>query len=75
VAPPVFQSCSWRDTSGKTFYLGHWEGDGYLAPWTTNPPPAAIQGMIDWLNNRQQAIDDAKRDTAFQDVNVFCLAD
>ena len=63
------------DNSGKTFYLGHWEGDGYLAPWTTNPPPAAIQGMIDWLNNRQQAIDDAKRDIAFQDVNVFGYAE
>jgi hypothetical protein len=61
--------------SGKTFYLGHWEGDGYLVPWTTNPPPAAVQGMIDWLNNRQQAIDDAKRATPHTNVNVFCYAE
>ena len=51
------------NNSGKTFYLGHWEGDGYLKVnnWTTNPSPATIQGMIGWLNNRQKAVDDAKR--------------
>ena len=29
------------NNSGKTFYLGHWEGDGYLDVngWTTNPGP------------------------------------
>ncbi|MDE3066326.1 MAG: DUF2341 domain-containing protein [Verrucomicrobiota bacterium] len=61
------------NNSGKTFYLGHWEGDGYLKvnDWTTNPSPATIQGMIGWLNNRQQAVDDAKRDTVFTNVNVF----
>ena len=63
------------NNSGKTFYLGHWEGDGYLAPWTTNAPPTAIQGMIDWLNNRQKAIDDAKHATVFTNVNVFGYAE
>jgi hypothetical protein len=66
------------NNSGKTFYLGHWEGDWYLLPnydTTTNPSPVAIQGMVDWLNNRQQAVDDAKRDTAFTNVNVFCYAE
>jgi Concanavalin A-like lectin/glucanases superfamily/Domain of unknown function (DUF2341) len=63
------------NNSGKTFYLGHWEGDGYLTPWTTNAPPVTIQGMIDWLNNRQKAIDDAKHDSAFTNVNVFCYAE
>ena len=50
------------NNSGKTFYLGHWEGDGYLEinGWTTNPPAIYIQGMIGWLNNRQKAVDDAK---------------
>jgi hypothetical protein len=61
--------------SGKTFYLGHWEGDGYFTPWTTNPTPTAIQGMIDSLNNRQNAIDDAKAATAFSNVNVFGYAE
>jgi len=69
------------NNSGKTFYLGHWEGDGYLnaavdgKDWATNPSPAAVQGMIDYLNNRQQAIDDAKRDSAFTNVAVFHYAE
>ena len=64
--------------SGKSFYLGHWEGDWYLLPnynTATNPTPTAIQGMIDWLNNRQKAIDDAKRDTPHSDVSVFGYAE
>src|ERR1051326_8041546 len=61
------------NNSGKTFYLGHWEGDGYLSVnnWSTNPPPAEIPAMVAWLNNRQKAIDDAKAATAFSNVNVF----
>ena len=38
--------------SGKTFYLGHWEGDWSLlghTDRTKDPPPEAIRGMIDWL--------------------------
>ena len=65
------------NNSGKTFYLGHWEGDGYLRinNWTTDPPAVTIQGMIGWLNNRQQAVDDAKRDTTYTNVNVFNYAE
>ena len=65
------------NNSGKTFYLGHWEGDGYLKVnnWTTNPSPTMVQGFIDCLNNRQKAIDDAKAATAFTNVNVFCYAE
>jgi hypothetical protein len=65
------------NNSGKTFYLGHWEGDGYLKVnnWTTNPSATAIQGMIGWLNNRQEAVDDAKRDTAFTNVEVYNYAE
>ena len=66
------------NNSGKTFYLGHWEGDWYLLPdynTSTNPNPIAIQGMIDWMNNRQKAVDDAKRDTPFTNVNVFCYTE
>ncbi|MCS5711284.1 protein kinase domain-containing protein [Candidatus Berkiella aquae] len=49
----------------KTFYIGHWEGDWYLLPdydASKNPSPERIQGMIDWLNVRQKAVDDARRD-------------
>jgi len=61
------------NNSGKTFYLGHWEGDGYLEVnnWTTNPPPGYTSNMVIWLNVRQAAVDDAKRSTAFTNVNVY----
>jgi hypothetical protein len=60
--------------SGKSFYLGHWEGDWYLLPGyntSTNPSPAAIQGMIDWLNTRQAAVDDAMREVPHESVAVY----
>jgi Concanavalin A-like lectin/glucanases superfamily/Domain of unknown function (DUF2341) len=69
------------NNSGKTFYLGHWEGDGYLnvtvngTAWATNPPAITIQGMIGWLNNRQQAVDDAKSATPHTNVYVFNYAE
>jgi hypothetical protein len=67
-----------HNNSGKTFYLGHWEGDWYLLPnynTSTNPSPVAIQGMIDWLNNRQKAVDDAKAAIAHRNVDVFNYAE
>lgn len=58
--------------TGKTFMLGHWEGDWYLAyTREERPTPVKIKGMIDWLNVRQKAIDDAKRDTPSSKVNVY----
>ena len=65
------------NNSGKTFYLGHWEGDGYLSVnnWSTNPSPAVVQGMIDWENTRQKAVDDAKAATIYSNVNVYYYAE
>jgi len=60
--------------TGKTFLLGHWEGDWYLHPNYNpkqNPTPKAIRSMIEWLNIRQKAIDDAKRDTIHSGVNLY----
>ena len=62
--------------SGKAFYLGHWEGDwhlrsGYNAKDDSVVKPEAVQGMVDWLNTRQRAVDDAKRDTPHEDVWVY----
>lgn len=62
--------------TGKTFYLGHWEGDGWLRGSArtqddANVTPVAVQGMIDWLNTRQRAVDDAKRDTPHHGVEVW----
>jgi hypothetical protein len=65
------------NNSGKTFYLGHWEGDGYLENnnWATNPLPSWCPGFVGYLNNRQKAIDDAKSATVFSNVNVFGYAE
>jgi len=60
--------------SGKVFLLGHWEGD-WLLHGNYDPksdiPDVAVRGMIDWLNIRQKAIDDAKKDTPHHDAQVF----
>ncbi len=65
------------NNSGKTFYLGHWEGDGYLSVnnWTTNPSPAVVTNMILWENNRQKAVDDAKAATSRTNVSVYYYAE
>ena len=62
--------------SGKTFFLGHWEGDGWLRGSVAKEndakvTPVATQGMVDWLNTRQRAVDDAKRDTPHHGVAVW----
>jgi hypothetical protein len=66
------------DGSGKRFYLGHWEGDNMLRPGGIGPAGdeamadgKRVRGFIDWLRIRQQAIDDAKRDTPHADVEVW----
>ena len=64
------------DGSGKAFYLGHWEGDGMLRHSIAREndarvTPQAVQGMVDWLNARQAAVDDAKRDTPHSGVDVW----
>lgn len=48
----------------RTFYLGNWEGDWYLINPDTQADPDAkrIQGMVDWVNIRQKAVDDARND-------------
>jgi len=64
--------------AGKTFYLGHWEGDWELrgrAGSSKDPTPEAISRKIQWLNERQKAVDDAKRDTPHDGVDVFCYAE
>ena len=63
--------------SAKSFYLGHWEGDGYLSVnnWSTNPSAAVVTGMILWENVRQKAVDDAKASTSYSNVNVFYYAE
>jgi hypothetical protein len=62
--------------TGKSFYLGHWEGDGLLRGSVARENDALVtsqkvQGMIAWLNVRQKAVDDAKRDTPHEGVEVW----
>ncbi len=58
--------------SEKTFFIGNWEGDWYLLqrkdgctiePCTTEPKQVNADNMAAWLNTRQQAVDDARKDT------------
>jgi len=61
--------------SGKTFFLGHWEGDWeLLGSYDRDQPtvdPVRISGMIDWLRARQNAVDDAKQKIPHQQVEVY----
>lgn len=60
--------------TGKKFYLGNWEGDWHLF-WDYNvkkpADPATIQGIIDWFNIRQKAVDDAKKSVPHHDVELY----
>ena len=60
--------------TGKRFYLGHWEGDWHLRPQFDPKKPfpdGYRERFIDWLGVRQRAIDDAKRETAHKDVEIW----
>ena len=62
--------------NGKTFYLGHWEGDGWLRGTVAKEndakvTPEKVQRMAGWLNTRQRAVDDAKRDAVYRGVQVW----
>lgn len=64
--------------TGKQFYLGHWEGDWYLLPGYNvdhKPTVTSIEGMIQYYNARQNALDEAKNLTADSDVDVYQYAE
>lgn len=66
------------NNTGKTFYLGHWEGDWYLLPnYDRNyvPSDERCRNMARWYRTRQNAVDKAKSDTQFSGVNVFHYAE
>ena len=60
--------------TGKVFMIGNWEGDWHLR-WDYKPKnpanPKTIEGMTRWLNIRQQAIDDAKKNTPHKNVDMY----
>jgi len=60
--------------SGKVFYLGNWEGDWHLrSDYDRTKPvnPKTLKGMTRWAKTRQKAIDDAKRDNNYKNVEVY----
>jgi hypothetical protein len=61
--------------SGKTFFIGNWEGDWHLLRENYNydldPAPEAIEGAIEWFNLRQQAISDAIKQTPHHEVEIY----
>lgn len=60
--------------TGKTFMLGNWEGDWLLHKKKDRdsvPSQQRIEGMTDWINIRQQAIDDAKKNVKHQNVQLY----
>ena len=64
--------------SGKKFFIGHWEGDWYLLDNYNPdfiPSEERIKGMIQWYITRQNAVDEALKNTPHQDVEVFTYAE
>jgi hypothetical protein len=62
------------DTAGKTFFLGHWEGDWYLLPdkdVKKDASPELIAAMIEWLSIRQKAVDDARAEVPYAKCRVY----
>lgn len=60
--------------TGKVFLLGNWEGDWHLRwDYDRNKPvePGTVEGMTRWLDIRQKAVDDAKRDTPHKEVELY----
>ena len=59
--------------TGKSFYLGNWEGDWLLTHTNPEYEPTTeeVRNMINWANTRQKAVDDARRDTTHAKVNVY----
>ena len=66
------------DTAGKTFFLGHWEGDWYLLPdkdVKKDASPELIAAMTEWLAVRQKAVDDARSEVPYAKCRVYTYAE
>lgn len=62
------------NNSGKTFFIGNWEGDWLLIPnydRTVTPSQEWVNNMTKWFQIRQRAIDDAKRVSTATNVSVY----
>jgi len=64
--------------TGKTFVLQHWEGDWLIRgnyDRNADPTPKAISGMIDWLNARQEGVNQARKEVGTNGVWVYHAAE
>ncbi|UCG50200.1 MAG: right-handed parallel beta-helix repeat-containing protein [Phycisphaerales bacterium] len=64
--------------TGKTFVLQHWEGDWLIRgnyDAKADPSPAAIKGMIGWLNARQAGVSRAREEVGQAGVRVYHAAE
>jgi hypothetical protein len=66
--------------TGKTFILGHHEGDWHLRGTTDlstqcDPDQTAINGMIRWYNARQAGVTRARQDVPPEGVHVYGAAE
>ncbi|WP_304067011.1 hypothetical protein [Pedobacter glucosidilyticus] len=62
------------DNSGKTFFIGNWEGDWLLIPnydASVTPSAASLNNMAKWFQIRQRAIDDAKAASTSKNVYMY----
>jgi hypothetical protein len=61
--------------SGKTFFIGNWEGDWHMLnevyDYSLDPEPSTIEAAKKWFLLREKAVADARRDTPHEDVDVF----
>jgi hypothetical protein len=65
--------------TGKTFVLQNWEGDWVLTPppldLQKKPDPVAVEGMIAWLNARQDGVERARREVGMDGIAVYHAAE
>lgn len=62
------------NNTGKTFFIGNWEGDWLLHPQMKKksiPSQEDVQNMTKWLQIRARAINDAKRTIAYENVQLY----
>lgn len=65
--------------TGKTFVFQNWEGDWVLTSppldLEAKPDPVAVEGMIKWLNARQDGVERARQEVGMDGVRVFHAAE
>ena len=63
--------------TGKTFIFQNWESDWSCMPKSDaayDPPQEVFDRLTQWINIRQDAVNDARRDSGAEDVYLFnCL--